>query len=563
MNQVELQTKPSESGSLQESIVALYRKLLQVKDLDESSSFYQNGGTSLSATLLLAELLSQHGVKLSFDEFQKHDTPAGVAAKLRKPAGGECLPSFERRASHEPRELTLSAAQRSRCWVLDSFRGERAGDEGRYNSGYATWLVGRIDHACLERAFNQVASQHDAFAMAYRTANGRVVQTYEGHKPVDFRVEQAPAGVHEAYRTRSAAADGPRLGDLPEVDAIIHAPFDWASGENLRCRVYTVTEDACLLVLAGNHVAFDFVSRGVFLRALAASYNALIDGQSRSARRPVQYRDYLDWEQRYAESSAYADNLAYWIQYLSGSEQDVAVPVELPRHSARSEDTLYRQDKRYVSLDLALTTRVKETAKAMGVTPYVVLFTAFGMTLASLSRKSRTTIGTQVANRRQQEVLEVCGCFAQPVAIACNLAAQSTVDAVFKSVQSSLNGAIEHQPVSLPAIAEALQREGGKRHHPLYQCSFEYFEAKPQPLALYGVEAHEVLIPYHFARTSSELMFLLWERDEGLSGVLLYAAELYTPARVDAFMASYVSVLGALLDAPQATMRELLPHVYG
>ena len=540
--------------ALRNSILALYKKLLQVDDLDENSAFYQHGGTSLSATLLLAELVSEHGVTLSFDEFDKNNTPATLSTKLSSRKGGERAPSFERRSSYGRTEFELSAPQRSRSWYLGGFRAERAGDDGMYNSGYATWLTGRVDWASLERALNLVARQHDLLGASYAVQeNDRLAQTFGAHVPIEVRIEAAPASIREAYAARPSDTDDLHVGDIDVVTAFIHAPFDWAKGETLRCRVYTLSETEYLFLLAGNHIAFDLMSRGIFLRDVVATYDALIDGQSRTARRPAQYRDYLEWERRYTESGAYAENLGYWIKYLSGSEQDVQLPAAAARAKARSEGERYHQDKAYVTLGGALTQRIKAAAKAHTVTPYVVLFTAFAVTLARLSRQQRLTIGTQIANRRQQEALEICGCFAQPVALVCDLRSAADAETAFRAVQKDLNAAIEHQPVSLPAIAEAMQREGHERRHPLYPCSFEYFEAQPQPLSLYGVEAQEVLIPYHFGRTSHEVMFLLWERPHGMSGALLYARELHTREAMDAFANTYVAVLEELLKGEVRT----------
>lgn len=545
----------NERKTLEDLLVSLYRTLLQSDQLDEHSSFYQHGGTSLSATMLLADLLSQHGLKVSFDEFDKHNTPAGLAAKLHGRRGVGGVPAFERHASFQRDTFPLSAPQRSRSWYLSGFRGDRLADDGMYNSGYVAILEGRIDADSFERAFGIVASRHDALGMTYTLDDGRAVQTHGGRRGAELHVAEAPADLLDACK--AALAAGQPL-DHPFVQEFVHSPFDWSKGEALRARLLRADETLHLLLLAGNHIAFDFMSRSVFLRDLSQVYEALVDDHPRRSGRPPQYRDYLAWEDHYQDSPAYSEDLSYWIKYLSGSEQDVTVPVTVPRSEARvQQQEPYHQGKLHFTLDRALTDRVKTTAKALGVTPFALLFTAFAATLRESSGSDRATIGTQIANRRHKELLETCGCFAQPVALVSALSGATTIEAAARTVQKDVGAAIEHQPVALPAICEAMQRRGHARRHPLYQCTFEYFDEPPSALALPGVEVRDLFLPYYFGRTSHELMLLLWEHHEGTRGVVLYAKELHTDSAADALAATFVRAAQQVADAPQATIDQL------
>lgn len=542
----------------QEFLISMYKKHLQLDDIGADSGFYKSGGTSLTATLLLADLLSQFSVRVSFDEFDKNNTPASLTQIIHNQAAAAPIPGIRRHDRFDTDVFALSASQRSRCWYHAGFQGEKAADAGLFNVPYVCWITGNIDIANLERAFSLVASMHDAFGMSYSAKDGRVSQVYSSQRVVQFHAELAPGSIVNAYRSERSSASTLHLYDDPHVKSFIHAPFDWGRGETVRCVVYTVEGAASLLILSWNHLSFDFISKGIFLRDLSRAYDSLCVGGSGEAAKPIQYRDYLEWQRQYRDGSTHDRDLSYWTHYLADSEQDVGLATKISRREARLQDVQYVQEKRSLDLDPALAARVKAVSRDVGITPYTVLLTAFAVTLAKLSGTTRLTLGTQIGNRRHTEVMETCGCFAQPIAIAANLDPDGAVESVFRTVHKDLNAAIEHQPVSLPEVAEALQRRGSRRFHPLYQCVFEYFDVKSEPFSLAGTSIREVFTPYHFGRTSNELALLLWEKDDRISGAILYAVELYDSGAADALATAYTRTLEAILQNTGSTVRGLL-----
>ena len=555
-----LTEKPSESDVVLSKglLISMYKKHLQLDDIGADSGFYKSGGTSLTATLLLADLLSEFRVRVSFDEFDKNNTPASLTQIINNQAAAAPIPGIRRHDRFDTDVFALSAPQRSRCWYHAGFQGERAADEGVYNVPYACWITGNIDIANLEKALWLVASMHDSQGMSYSSKDGRVSQVYSPKRIVQFHAEPAPGSIVDAYRSERSSAGTLHLYDDPHVKSFIHAPFDWSRGETVRCAVYGVAEAASLLIVSWNHLSFDFISKGIFLRDLSRTYDLLCAGGSGEAAKPIQYRDYLEWQRQYRDSPAHGHDLSYWTQYLADSEQDLGLATKISRREARLQDVQYVQEKRYLDLDPSLAARVKAVSRDVGTTPYTVLLTAFAVTLAKLSGTTRLTVGTQIGNRRHTEVMETCGCFAQPIAIAANFDPDGAVESVFRAVHEDLNAAMEHQPVALPEIAEALQRRGNRRFHPLYQCVFEYFDVKPEPFALAGTTVREVFTPYHFGRTSNELALLLWEKDDRISGAILYAVELYDSGAADALADAYIRTLEAILQNTELTVRGLL-----
>ncbi|GAA1162421.1 acyl carrier protein [Kitasatospora gansuensis] len=65
-----------------ESVVAIFRRVLESTEVAPDSDFFLLGGDSLIATRVLSAIARGHGVELTFDDFVLAPTPQGLAEQI-------------------------------------------------------------------------------------------------------------------------------------------------------------------------------------------------------------------------------------------------------------------------------------------------------------------------------------------------------------------------------------------------------------------------------------------------------------------------------------------------
>ncbi|MBD0689186.1 phosphopantetheine-binding protein [Streptomyces sp. CBMA123] len=65
-----------------QTLVAVFRRVLEREDVTADSDFFDLGGDSLVATRVLSAVARAHGVELTFDDFLLAPTPAGLAQRI-------------------------------------------------------------------------------------------------------------------------------------------------------------------------------------------------------------------------------------------------------------------------------------------------------------------------------------------------------------------------------------------------------------------------------------------------------------------------------------------------
>ncbi|MEV4224420.1 phosphopantetheine-binding protein [Nonomuraea sp. NPDC049725] len=80
-------TNPTETGPLEEEIIAIFAELLRQPRVGRLDHFLHLGGNSLIAAQIVARIRSELSAEISLRAFFSDPTPAGVAAALtRAPA---------------------------------------------------------------------------------------------------------------------------------------------------------------------------------------------------------------------------------------------------------------------------------------------------------------------------------------------------------------------------------------------------------------------------------------------------------------------------------------------
>ncbi|NUN98028.1 MAG: non-ribosomal peptide synthetase, partial [Candidatus Omnitrophica bacterium] len=298
------------------------------------------------------------------------------------------------RASQAWRDTDLSEGQRA-LWLLQRL----APDTVAYNLMASAHIRGSLDVGALRRAFQALTDRHESLRTTFPEREGAPLCRIHSSSQVAFvEIEGSSWSEEELRGWMEAQAD---------------EPFDLGAGPLFKTiLIHRGSRDPVLLVLA-HHIILDFWSIDLLLEELRLLH-------ARELGIPVEvppiagvFSEYVQWQRGYLGGSEFQTSLDYWEGVIGDCPQILDLPTDRPRPNVQT----YRGALHEFDLEISLTARLRELARAEGVTLYTLLLSAFEIFIHRFSGQSEFLVGTPVGGRTRAEFETVVGDFANPICL--------------------------------------------------------------------------------------------------------------------------------------------------
>ncbi|WP_248630916.1 condensation domain-containing protein, partial [Paenibacillus riograndensis] len=268
----------------EEQLAAIWGKVLGVERISIHDDFFDLGGHSLKAALLVSQVRKVLGVDIKVKEVFEHSTIQRLGSLIsgleRKDYAGTNISQ----AATQPYYTASSAEKRMYAlWEMDK-------QSVAYNVPVVLEFKESLEDARVEAVLNEMVRRHEALRTHFAVVNGEVVQYINESWRLDFTSRTV------------------QEGEAGEAICSFVAPFNLGQAPLLRSRLLRCGEAKSVLILDVHHIVMDGISSGLFIR----EFKALYEGAALAA--PVlQYKDYSEWQNRLNGQETMSRDESYWL----------------------------------------------------------------------------------------------------------------------------------------------------------------------------------------------------------------------------------------------------------
>ncbi len=332
--------------------------LEKIKDLDiriqvEGNDLRLNIPENLNCDSLIEEIRTNKKDLINFIQGRKGDVGNEINQLVSVDQG---------------KKIKLTPAQR-RLFILDRM----AKDSVVYNTPLGIEIIGALDKDLLENSIIKLIHRHEILRTEFSLDDkNNPVQTVKDE--VDFKLERI-----------DATEEG--------IDTILKnfvRPFDLEKAPLLRAGLIQLTEERAIFILDLHHIIVDGVSQKIFIQELLQLYY-----QQELQPSNLQFKDYVQWYYSPSNQNKLSSQRSFWLQELSGYNNDFRLPTDSPRKKKIS----YKGKSVSFNLGVKRSKQLNKIAKESNTSLFIVLMSIYGVFLSKLTQAEDIVIGTPVANR--------------------------------------------------------------------------------------------------------------------------------------------------------------------
>ena len=267
----------------------------------------------------------------------------------------------------------------------------------------------------------------------------------------------------------------------------------------------------------------------------------------------LEYSTYAQTQIDKLNNGEYAQTKHYWTQQLQGIP--ATHDLQLDGHRPRIQS--YQGTTQRSNFGKARSARLAGFCKKHKITEFIFLQAVFSTLLHRFSGNLRSDIvmGTPVANRPLEQLVNIVGCFINTLVLRNQISADMLFSQHLESCATTVLRALSHQAYPFEVLVDNLQPERSTSQHPVYQILFSFHNYEEKALQLPGLDIETMEIEDGLAKF--DLSVNMRDTAAGLRAEWEYNTDLFQAASIAQLAQCFEVLIDSVLENPHTKIGEL------
>lgn len=506
----------------EKQLLALWSKILgkSITGIDEN--FFEYGGNSLKASMLVSEIARLFHVEVSIREFFKNPTVCLLSELIE----GKVKKEFVKIPVISKRRYYPCAASQKRMYVLHCLSPGSL----NYNITAVHKIEGPVDVKKLEYVFKALIERHQILRTSIEVVNG---------EPVQLVKEQL------SFEITHLSCDE---SDWKQEISLFIKPFDLSAERLFRVGLLRPEQspDVSYLIFDIHHILAD----GYSLNRIVSEFSVLYNGGELEPM-PIDFKDYAVWEQDFYSSGQINEQENYWLNQFKDEIPVLNLPLDHPRGIANENNAGVHTFR----LERDVYEMMHKRAGEKSLTFYSILLSSLYILLHKYSGDEDIVIGTPVVNRPHADLINLAGPFVNSLAIRNKPAVNKKISGFAEEVNEVCIDAFTNQNYPFEYLIEKLSVKRDLSRNPLFDVLFVLQNTGISKLELKDLKISRV--PFSTNSAKFDLNFQVTENNNGFDVQLEYSSNLFRRETIEQLSAHFVTILKMVCDPGEETIGTL------
>ncbi|WP_179415850.1 non-ribosomal peptide synthetase [Mucilaginibacter sp. E4BP6] len=426
----------------------------------------------------------------------------------------------------------LSDLQR-RLWILWQL-GE---EDISYNSNSAVEFSGFFKVELVQRVFDTIIERHETLRTIFANVGDSPLQFVRKPEEIIFKVN---------YLDHTGITED--LLHL-EIEKNFSSKFDLENGPLIKVDVLTIDSERFIMLVALHHI----ISDGWSIQNLAREFSILYNNYAKQLENPLLPLDFQFKDFVHAGTDLFVLNKNFWENKFAGEIPLLQLTLDRPRPSIKT----YRGGRTFLNLSAQEKDYIRSFAGDNKVSLFVVLLSSLKVLLYRYTGQNDQIIGVPIANRSDERVESLIGCFVNTLLLRTCFDPQDNFYALTDIVNVNLLEAYDKCDYPFDKLIDDLKVDRDPSRSPLFDISVNFQESMIDnndfeigEVKMQGFETRHPLSKF-------DIEIDMVEFDQGIRINFTYNVDLFDEWRITKMTQDLRSIIFSAIDQPYLPVNEI------
>ena len=492
-------------------------------DISIDLNFFESGGHSLSATILMARIHKTFNARLQLVDIFKYPNIRGLVEVLRD-FTQELFASIE---PAEKKEYYPLSSPQKRFYILQQLEPNSTA----YNIPVFLRLTGKLDQKKFEKILNQLVQRHESLRTSLALIGDEPQQRVYDQVTLDLKYDEP--GREEG-------------GTIEKIIGNFSRPFHLSQPPLMRAGLIRAEEEQYILMVDIHHIVSDALSMALILENVMALYE-----EKNLPGLRIQYKDYTCWQIAKKQGESLKKQEDFWLKEFAGEIPVLNLPTDFPRPMNQSftggEVTfeIGQEETKWLNL----------LAVENGATLFMVFLAIYSILLVKLSGQEDIVMGIPVAGRPHVDLEPLIGLFINTLPIRNHYYREKTFREFLDQLREKAMQAFDNQDYQFEDLVETIGAPRDLSRNPLFDAMLVWDYVKISDLQIPGVNVKRY---YYETKTAKfDLTLEGLETEDEMKFRVEYCSRLFKKSTIERFLKYFKKIISSVIENPDEPIRDI------
>ncbi|MCP5049242.1 MAG: hypothetical protein GY940_18880, partial [bacterium] len=504
---------------------------IEEKKIGIDTGFFDLGGHSLKAILMLSKIYTELSVNIAVQEIFVHRTIRELSEFIRKSTKKKFTP-IEPVARKEYYELSFN---QNRLWIMQ----QRDTDSNAFNMPDRIVMGEIADATSIKQTVAKLIERHESLRTGFKEIQGEAVQ---------FIVEDydIPFESVDISSLRDEREKQTRLNEI--IRTFSMTPFDLERPPLLNTLLIKVKDDYNILAYNTHHIISDGWSSEILERDFHTIYQSYLEGKPPVMEDlTVTYKDFSAWQnRRLKDPSKRRTSHRFWKEFLKDQLPPLRIPGDFEDPDGDKGGLFYR-----FLLPGETKDALKTLSKKHNITLFALMYSIYNIFLSMVSGQTEVVSTIINAGRHHPSLNDIVGFFVNPVIVKKSLDGEEVFIKFAAAVQALMLKIFKHQNYPLELV---LDEVGIK--YPEVSTAFNMLNSHDhEEISLENIESGH-LDNYPIPNVKFDIQPFVSEYKNAIQVDIAYNRNRFKPQNIEFMMQKYRKLIDFFALNPQSKIED-------